>query len=134
MARPAKKPARRPLGAASAWDALSLAEGDPVVVYLQSPKEKSWGLLISLGTAGIVVRCIDLAAFDDWMRQEARRDEPYLGLSTIFYPMNRVERVERDQTMGPVVSYADRFAREVGRTVRQAAGLDGPAPKARIKP
>lgn len=82
------------------------------------------GLLVSLGTAGIVVRCIDLAAFDDWMRQEARGDEPYLGLSTVFYPMNRVERMERDQTMGPVMSYTDRFAREVGRSVRAVIGIE----------
>jgi hypothetical protein len=102
---------------------MSLAAGDPVIVYLQLPKEKVWGLLVSLGTAGVVVRCIDLTAFDDWMRQEARGDEPYLGLSTVFYPMNRVERMERDETLGPVISYADRFAREVGRSVREAVGL-----------
>ncbi len=130
MARAKKKsprpaPAARPrLDAASAWEALSLTAGDPVVVYLQVPKEKVWGLLVSLGTAGIVVRCIDLAAFDDWMRQEARRDEPYLGLSTVFYPMSRVERMERDETTGPVVSYAERFRREVGVTVRQVIGLE----------
>jgi hypothetical protein len=105
------------------WEALSIAAGDPVIVYLQVPKEKVWGLLVSLGTAGVVVRCIDLTAFDDWMRQEARGDEPYLGLSTVFYPMNRVERMERDETLGPVLSYADRFAREVGRSVREAVGL-----------
>jgi hypothetical protein len=108
---------------AAIWQALSLSAGDTVIVYLQLPKEKVWGILVSLGTAGVVVRCIDLAAFDDWMRQEARGDEPYLGLSTVFYPMNRVERVERDQTTGPVISYADRFAREVGRTVREVIGL-----------
>ena len=100
-----------------------MSAGHAVIVYLQVPKEKVWGLLVSLGTAGVVVRCIDLAAFDDWMRQEARGDEPYLGLSTIFYPMNRVERMERDETMGPVMSYADRFAREVGRTVHEIIGL-----------
>ena len=111
---------------AAVWEALSLTAGDAVIVYLQVPKEKVWGLLVSLGTAGIVVRCIDLAAFDDWMRQEARRDEPYLGLSTVFYPMNRVERVERDQTTGPVISYSDRFAREVGLSVRQVIGLEDP--------
>ena len=111
MARARRTPARPPparrrpkVDAATAWEALSLSAGDAVIVYLQVPKEKVWGLLVSLGTAGIVVRCIDLAAFDDWMRQEARRDEPYLGLSTVFYPMNRVERMERDQTMGPVIS------------------------------
>ncbi len=114
---------RRPLAESAPWEAMSLSAGDPVIVYLQVPKEKVWGLLVSLGTAGVVVRCIDLAAFDDWMRQEARGDEPYLGLSTVFYPMNRVERMERDETVGPVVSYADRFAREVGRSVREAVGL-----------
>jgi hypothetical protein len=108
----------------SPWEALELSAGHPVVLYLQAPKEKVWGLLVSLGAAGVVVRCIDLAAFDDWMRQEARGDEPYLGLSTIFYPMTRVERLERDQTMGPVISCADRFAREVGRSVWQVLGLD----------
>ena len=35
--------------------------------------------------------------------------------------MARVERMERDETIGPLVSYADRFAQEVGRTVDEAA-------------
>ena len=63
---------------------FDLTEGTPVVLYLQSPKEKIWGLLLSLGPAGIVIRGIDLAAFDDWMRQEARGDELLLGLTTLF--------------------------------------------------
>jgi hypothetical protein len=104
---------------------FALAEGDPVVLYLQGPKEKIWGLLLSLSPAGVVLRGIDLNAFDDWMRQEARREEPYLGLSTVFYPMSRVDRMERDETIGPVVSCADRFAGEVGRSVREVLGLEG---------
>lgn len=126
---PSKSPPpvrRAPADAATPWEALSLSAGDAVIVYLQAPKDKVWGLLISLGASGVVVRCIVLAAFDDWMRQEARRDEPYLGLSTVFYPMNRVERMERDETMGPVMSYSDRFAREVGRSVREVVGLGDP--------
>jgi hypothetical protein len=103
--------------------ALELAANAPVVLYLQSPKEKIWGLLLSVSTAGIVLRGIDLVIFDDWMRQEARGDERMLGLSTFFYPMHRVERMERDETIGSIVSYADRFAREAGRTVLEAVGL-----------
>jgi len=103
--------------------ALELAANSPVVLYLQSPKEKIWGLLLSVSTAGIVLRGIDLVIFDDWMRQEARGVEQVLGLSTFFYPMHRVERMERDETIGPIVSYADRFAREAGRTVLEAVGL-----------
>jgi hypothetical protein len=103
--------------------ALELAAHAPVVLYLQSPKEKIWGLLLSVSTAGIVLRGIDLVVFDDWMRQEARGDEPVLGLSTFFYPMHRVERMERDETIGPIISYADRFTREAGRTVLEAVGV-----------
>ena len=102
--------------------AFGLDEGAPVVLYLRDPKEKVWGLLLSMTPAGIVLRGLDLAVFDDWMRQEARRQEVLIGLTTLFYPMPRVERMERDETIGPLVSYADRFASEVGRTVDEAAG------------
>jgi hypothetical protein len=109
---------------ASPVTALGLSEGAAVVLYLREPKEKVWGLLLQLHAAGIVVRCIELRAFEDWMRQEARGEEPYLGLTTIFYPMNRVERMEKDEDLGPMASYAARFEREVGRTVRAVLGLE----------
>jgi hypothetical protein len=102
----------------------SLPEGSTVVVYLQGPKEKVWGVLVSLTASGVVLRGIDLATFDDWMRQEARGDEELIGLTTIFYPMHRVMRLERDETVGPLTSYADRFAREVGRSVGAVLGLE----------
>jgi hypothetical protein len=102
----------------------SLAEGSTIVVYLQGPKEKVWGVLVSLTASGVVLRGIDLATFDDWMRQEARGDEELIGLTTVFYPMHRVVRLERDETVGPLTSYADRFAREVGRSVGAVLGLE----------
>ena len=100
---------------------FDLNAGSPVVLYLRDPKEKIWGLLLSMSPAGIVVRGLDIMVFDDWMRQEARREDVLLGLLTLFYPMHRVERLERDETVGPILSYADRFASEVGRTVDEAA-------------
>ena len=99
---------------------FDLKPGSPVVLYLQAPKEKVWGLLGSIGHAGIVVRGIDLAVFDDWMRQEARGEETLMGLTTIFYPIHRIERMEGDETVGPLRSYADRFAQEVGKSVLAA--------------
>jgi hypothetical protein len=107
---------------------FDLAELSPVILYLQGPKEKVWGVLLSIGPAGVVVRGIDLLAFDDWMRQEARGEEPGLGLVTLFYPMHRVERLEKDETVGPMPSYAERFTREVGRTPRQVLGFDAEDP------
>ncbi len=103
---------------------LDLSQGTPVILYLQAPKEQIWGILVSLNPSGVVVRGLDLVVFDEWMRQEARGEEPGLGLGTIFYPMGRLERMERDESLGPMASYADRFFRAVGRTVHDAAGLD----------
>ena len=96
--------------------------GTPVLVYLHSPREKVFGVLVSLQPAGIAVRGIELTAFEDWLRQEVR-GEKGLGLVTLFYPMNRVERVERDETVGDLEGIADRFRRETGRTIQQVAGL-----------
>jgi len=102
---------------------FDVVAGTPVILYLQSPKEKMWGILVGLLPSGIVIRGIELVAFEDWMRQEAHGDESLLGLATVFYPMHRVERMERDETVGAAVSYSDRFAVTVGRTVQQALGL-----------
>jgi len=94
---------------------FDLAPGTPVLLYLQGPKEKFWGVLVQIGVAGIVVRGLDLEVFDDWMRQEARDEERLIGPTTVFYPIHRLERMERDETVGPLLSYAERFAGEVGR-------------------
>jgi hypothetical protein len=95
----------------------------PVLVYLHSPREKVFGVLLSLQPAGVALRGLELTAFDDWLRQEARREEG-LGPVTVFYPMSRVERVERDETAGGLEGLAARFRRETGRSVVEAAGLN----------
>lgn len=100
----------------------AFVSGAPVVVYLHSPREKVFGVLVSLEAAGVAVCGIDLAAFEDWLRQEMR-GETGLAPVTLFYPMNRVERMERDETVGGLEGIADRFHRETGRSVLEAAGL-----------
>jgi hypothetical protein len=105
---------------------LGLVPGDAVVLYLHSPKEKVWGLLASVSAAGVVVRGLDLAVFDDWLRQELRGEETLIGPSTLFYPIHRLERLERDETLGPVSGFADRFEREVGRSVSEVMGFVPP--------
>jgi hypothetical protein len=103
-------------------NALEFAPGAPVLIYLHTPREKVFGVLMALQPAGIAVRGIDLNAFEDFVRQEARR-ETGLGLVTLFYPMGRVERMERDETVGGIEGIADRFRRETGRSILDAAGL-----------
>ncbi len=103
---------------------FDLAEGTPVVLYLQGPKEQIWGILLGLTPAGVMIRGMLLETFEDYMRQEVKGEEDLLGLVTAFYPMYRLERLERDETIGPVMSYADRFARQVGRSIFDVIGLE----------
>ncbi len=100
--------------------------GRPVVLYLDNPREKVWGLLIQIGAAGVLLRGLDLAVFDDWLRQEARRGEAEVALTTVFYPMARVARMELDETSGQIPSCAERFLSAVGRSVYDVLGVESP--------
>ncbi len=87
-----------------------------VVVSLQNPREKFWGVVVSVRTSGITVRGIDLHSFDDWSRGVAK-GEGDMGLSTTFFPIHRVERVTLDETVGNVLSLAETFEARVGQDV-----------------
>ena len=110
------------------------APATSVLVYLHSPREKVWGVLVSLLPAGIALRGIELTAFEDYLRQEAAGRETGLGLVTLFYPMSRVERMELDETVGGLEGIADRFRRETGRSIQEAAGLGPRSVSSRRKP
>ena len=98
-----------------------------VLVSLQNPKEKFWGVVLSVQTSGITVRGIDLNSFDDWSRGVARGDGD-MGLSTTFFPIHRVERVTVDETVGSVLSLAETFEARVGQDVWSFLGLQ-PKPR-----
>lgn len=99
---------------------IAFQDGTAAVLYLNDPKEKIWGLVVSVSAAGVVMRGLQLESFEDWMRQEARGEEELLGLVTAFYPLPRIERLEEDRSVGTVKSYSERFAEAVGRTVHEA--------------
>lgn len=107
----------------------AFAPGDLVLLHLINPTEKFWGVLLDLGVAGVALRGIGVSSFDDWMSQAARHSSslgegaPALGLSTMFLPLFRVERMFRDEAVGEVESYAARFHGRVGVPVREYLGL-----------
>jgi hypothetical protein len=88
-----------------------------VVVSLHSPKEKIWGELLVINTAGITVRGIDLNSFDHFVRQINGPDGERMGFPTVFFPMNRVERISLDEPSGSIPSMAELFSRKVGQSL-----------------
>lgn len=86
-----------------------------VVVSLHTPKEKVWGELLAINPSGITVRGIDLNSFDHFIRQINQPDGERIGLPTVFFPMNRVERISLDEPSGSIPSMNEVFARKMGR-------------------
>jgi hypothetical protein len=88
-----------------------------VVVSLHTPKEKVWGELLAIHPAGVTMRGVDLNSFDHFIRQINEPEGERIGLPTVFFPMNRVERIALDEPSGSIPSMAELFSRKVGRSL-----------------
>jgi hypothetical protein len=92
---------------------MGLEPDNTVIVILHSPREKLLARLGVIGPAGIVVRSIDLGYFDDWCRSIAD-GEAHLRMSENFFPMWRVERITRDESVGEGQSMEEQFEMRTG--------------------
>jgi hypothetical protein len=95
-----------------------------IIVNLVNPKEKFFGVLLSLSAAGVTMRGINLDSFEDWIHQIARNEELDLDLITMFVPLFRVERIFLDEPSGAIKSYAQRFEEVSGTAIRTFLGLE----------
>jgi len=86
--------------------------GQMVLVTLTNPREKFWGLMLSLSPAGVSLRGIDLQSLDDFT-QLVKTGEPATA-SLVFFPMHRVQRIEADGQNGELPSLADQFVAKTG--------------------
>lgn len=100
-----------------------ISPGSLVIVHLTRPSEKFWGVLHEINSIGLLLRGLNVSTFDDWMAEAVRGEKPSLGLSAMFVPMARVERIFLDEQVGEVESYAQRFERRVGLSVLTYLGL-----------
>jgi hypothetical protein len=90
-----------------------------VVVSLHTPKEKIWGELLEVSTAGVTIRGIDLSSFDDFVSQVLHPEGDRMGLPTLFFPMLRIERIALDEARGSIPSLAEMFEHKVGRSLAE---------------
>jgi hypothetical protein len=95
-----------------------LRTGSFVLVHLSAPREKFWGLLERLDASGATVRGLAVEGFEDWLREINREERPTFSPSTVYFPIQRIERISLDETIGDAVSLVDRFRRAAGRDPR----------------
>ena len=86
--------------------------GSVVTTTLNNPREKFWGALLSLTPAGISLRGMELASFDDALQTMVAGGS--LSANVVFFPMHRVERIELDMTGDAIPSLSERFESRTG--------------------
>lgn len=94
-----------------------------VLAYLKEPREKIWGVLMNLSQTGLIIRGIELNSFEDWCTQVAKGEEQLIGLSVMFIPTTRIEKILLDETTGSVPALRDKFESIVGMTVEEFLSL-----------
>jgi hypothetical protein len=98
-----------------------IQRGAAIVLVLHSPKEKCWGILDEISSAGVFLRGLDLNAFDGWVSAIIHQ-EPFVGFGDLFFPMWRVERISKDEASGGVPSLCEEVQRRTGQTIENLAG------------
>src|SRR5215470_7250667 len=100
-----------------------ISPGTPVLIVLHTPREKCWGLLDEINTAGVFLRGLDLNAFDEWIRSVIHR-EPFIGLGSLFFPLWRVERISKDESAGGVKSLREQAEQRTGLSLDELMNAD----------
>jgi hypothetical protein len=100
----------RPLGGTSGDHESrreTFAPGALVIATLANPREKFWGMILSLAPEGLSLSGVELASFED-LTVMVRDGEPFTP-AVVFFPMHRLERVELDLPDGSLPSLSQRF-------------------------
>ena len=96
-----------------------------VVLYLHSPREKHWGILLSMEPAGLWLKGIELESFESWAREQVSLEPGHMGLTTFFVPFLRVDKIVLDERVGAVPSLRERFEAITGKSVEAVTGDGG---------
>jgi len=86
--------------------------GAIVLLTLGNPREKFWGAILALTAQGLSLAGIELGSFEDLVSMIKAGDSATCGV--VFFPMDRIERVELDSPDGNIPSLSQRFATKTG--------------------
>src|SRR5271169_3147157 len=88
------------------------SSGAMVVVTLGNPRDKFWGMILSLAPEGLSMTGIELASFEDFVVMV--KDGESFTPAVVFFPMHRIERIELDLPDGSLPSLSQRFSTKTG--------------------
>ncbi len=88
------------------------SSGAMVVVTLGNPRDKFWGVILSLSAEGLSMSGVELASFEDLVLMV--KDGESFSPAVVFFPMHRIERIELDVPDGNLPSLSQRFSAKTG--------------------
>lgn len=91
---------------------MPFAPGSIVVVALGNPRDKFWGMILTLAAEGLSISGIELASFEDLLTTV--KDGDSFTPAVVFFPMHRIERIELDLSDGSLPSLSQRFSAKTG--------------------
>ncbi len=97
---------------------MKIKNGESIIIVMQNPREKIFGVLHEINAAGVFVRGIDLEYFDEWTTA-IKNGEQFLPMQDAFYPMWRVERLTRDESSDALDSMAEQFEQKTGLKITE---------------
>jgi hypothetical protein len=93
---------------------LPFESGQLVVLVTNHPRERWFGRLLGLETAGIAVRGFDLSPWEEVLNLIRAGEGDQVAVGTRFVPMHRVESLYLDEPSSGVPSMAQVFSQRTG--------------------
>jgi hypothetical protein len=100
--------------------AAAFSPGSMVVVTLGNPRDKFWGMILSLAPEGLSMSGAELASFEDLVVMV--KDGDSFTPAVVFFPMHRIERIELDLPDGSLPSLTQRFFAKTARQPQDTLG------------
>lgn len=94
-----------------------IREGSSVIIYLQNPREKFWGCIISLDEKGVIVRGGNLESVQLFL-ENPQKQIPSL-FSTVFFPSHRIEKILLDEGSEETISIVDMLVEKLKKPLEE---------------
>ncbi|HET6331453.1 MAG TPA: hypothetical protein VFF76_11760 [Holophagaceae bacterium] len=88
--------------------------GQLVVLVAVNPRERVWGRLVGLESAGVVIRGMELGSWEENLGLIRQGQTQHVSIGTRFVPMHRVESLYLDEAVAGAPSMAELFRANTG--------------------
>lgn len=99
-----------------------IKSGSSVIIYLQNPREKFWGYLISLDERGVIVRGGNLESIQLFVENPQKQISSLF--STVFFPSHRIEKILLDEGSEETISIEEMLVEKLKKPIKEILQIE----------